>query len=194
MVKTVERKFYMAEYKAISRAISNYEDLNLLFSHIVEGLHRTFSLKGCCIMLFGEREKQLFPVRSVGLSDAYTSKGPLVVDPCESAFLKKEPIFIEDMQNSPLIIYPEAARNEGVKSMLSVPIMYGGNVLGLLRMYTAEIQHFNEEDIDSISTLCLQLAVVLEKNGLENFLEGVKAAMCSIPPRLLKGLLSSDER
>ena len=72
--------------------------------------------------------------------------------------------------------------------MLSVPIMYGDNVLGLLRMYTSDVQYFNEEDIDSISTLCLQLAVVLEKNGLENFLEGIKAAMGSIPPRLLKGL------
>ena len=139
-------------------------------------------------MLFDEREKQLFHVRSVGLSDAYTSKGPILVDPRDSAFFKKEHIFIEDMQNSPLVIYPNEAEKEGVKSMLSVPIMYGDNVLGLLRMYTAEVQYFNEEDIDSISTLCLQLAVVLEKNGLENFLEGVKAAMGSIPPRLLKGL------
>jgi len=188
MAKTVDRKFYMSEYKAISRAISNYEDLNVLFNHIVEGLLRTFALKGCCIMLFDEREKQLFHVRSVGLSEEYTSKGPLFVDPRESAFFKKEPIFIEDMQSSPLIIYPDEAKKEGVKSMLSVPIKYGDNVLGLLRMYTAEIKYYNEEDIDSISTLCLQLAVVLEKNGLENFLEGIKAAMGSIPPRLLKGL------
>jgi signal transduction protein with GAF and PtsI domain len=188
MPTTVERKFHLREYKAISRAISNYGDLNILFTHILDGLQRTFALKGCCIMLFDEREKQLFQVRSVGLSETYISKGPIFVDPRDSAFFKKEPIFIEDMQNSPLIVYPEEARREGVKSMLSVPIMYGGNALGLLRLYTAGIQFFNDEDVDSISTLCLQLAVVLEKNGLENFLEGVKAAMVSIPPRLLKGL------
>ncbi len=188
MAKTVERKFYLEEFKAISRAISNYEDLNLLFTHIVEGLCRTFSLKGCCIMLFDEREQQLFRVSSYGLSDEYTSKGPLVVDKESSSFFKKEPVFIENMSESRLIIYPEAARQEGVVSMLSVPIMYGETVVGLLRMYTGEPQYFNEEDVDSISTLCLQLAVVLEKNGLENFLEGIKAAMGSIPPRLLKGM------
>lgn len=188
MAKIVDRKFYLSEFKAISRAISNYGDLNVLFTHILDGLHRTFSLKGCCIMLYDEREKQLFRVRSVGLSESYTSKGPLLADPQESAFFKKEPVFIEDMQTSDLIVYPDEARSEGIKSMLSVPVMYGETALGLLRMYTAEVQYYNEDDIDSISTLCLQLAVVLEKNGLENFLEGVKMAMGSIPPRLLKGL------
>ncbi|MFP4039419.1 MAG: GAF domain-containing protein [Desulfosudaceae bacterium] len=188
MVKTVERKFYLEEFKAISRAISNYEDLNLLFTHIVEGLCRTFALKGCCIMLFDERERQLFRVSSFGLSDEYISKGPDFVDEKSSAFFKKEPVFIENVPDSPLIRYPEEARQEGVASLLSVPIMYGQAVVGLLRMYTSELQYFNEEDVDSISTLCLQLAVVLEKKGLENFLEGVKAAMGSIPPRLLKGM------
>ncbi len=188
MAKEVERKFYLEEFKAISRAISNYEDINLLFVHIVEGLCRTFSLRGSCIMLFDEREKQLFRVSSHGLSEEYTNKGPDFIDPQNSAFFKKEPVFVEDMPNSELINYPEAAQKEGIVSMLSIPIMYGASALGLLRMYTGEKQFFNAEDIDSISTLCLQLAVVLEKNGLENFLEGVKAAMGSIPPRLLKGL------
>ena len=52
MTRQVKRKFYLKEFKAISRAVSNYEDLNLLFTHIVEGLCRTFSLKGCCILFF----------------------------------------------------------------------------------------------------------------------------------------------
>ncbi|ABW68283.1 GAF domain-containing protein [Desulfosudis oleivorans] len=188
MIRQVERKFYLKEFKAISRAISNYEDLNLLFTHIVEGLCRTFSLKGCCIMLFDEREKQLFRVASHGLSDAYTGKGPVVMDEKYSAFFTKEPVYIEDMQASPLMHYPEAARQEGIKSMLSVPILYRKNVVGLLRMYTDQVQEYHEEDVDSISTLALQLAVVLEKNGLKNFLDGVKTVLGNIPPRLLKGL------
>ncbi|RLC30343.1 MAG: GAF domain-containing protein [Deltaproteobacteria bacterium] len=188
MAIKVERKFYLKEFKAISKAISSYEDLNLLFTHIVEGLCRTFMLKGCCIMLFDEREKQLFSVRTHGLSDEYVNKGPVLVDEKYSAFFKKEPVYIEDMQTSPYIHYPEAAKKEGIKSLLSIPIMCGDNVLGMLRMYTADVQRYNDEDIDSICVLALQLAVVIEKKGLENFLEDVKAAMSSIPPHLLKGL------
>lgn len=187
MTRKVGRKFYLKEFKAISRAISNYEDLNLLFSHIVEGLCRTFSLKGCCIMLFDEREKQLFRVSNHGLSDMYTSTS-VFVDEKYSVFFSGDPVFIENMQESELVHYPEAAQKEGVVSMLSVPIKYRDTVVGLLRMYTGERQDFNEEDVDSICTLALQLAVVLEKNGLQNFLEGVKAAICSIPPRLLQGI------
>ena len=187
MTRKVGRKFYLKEFKAISRAISNYEDLNLLFSHIVEGLCRTFSLKGCCIMLFDEREKQLFRVSSHGLSDAYTST-TVFVNEKYSVFFGGEPVYIENMQQSELVHYPEAAQKEGLVSMLSVPIKYRDTVVGLLRMYTAERQDFHEEDIDSICTLALQLAVVLEKNGLENFMEGVKAAIGSVPPRLLQGI------
>ena len=60
METTPERRFYLRQFKAISNAISIYEDLPVLFSHFVEGICRAFKLKGCSIMLYDEREKQLF--------------------------------------------------------------------------------------------------------------------------------------
>ena len=188
MSQDPDRKFYLKEFKAISHAISTYEDLNLLINHIAEGTTRTFEAKGCCIMLFDDRENQLFTVSSCGISEEYLQKGPLFVDDKYSAFVKGKPVYIEDIVKDPRIQYPEAAREEGIVSMLSIPITYWGTVIGLIRIYHSELKRFNKEDIDALGILSEHLGLVIEINGLKNFLEKVKMAMESLPGRMLKGL------
>jgi signal transduction protein with GAF and PtsI domain len=188
MTKEPARKFYLKEFKAISHAISSYEDLNLLINHLVEGTVRTFEAKGCSIMLYDDREKQLFPVGTYGISEKYLLKGPIFVDDKHSAFVKGKPVFIEDIQNDPRLQYPEAAKKEGIVSMLSIPIIFRGTPIGLIRIYYEEFRRVNEEDIDALSILAAHLGLVIENNGLKNFLEKVKVAIDSLPVRMLEGL------
>ena len=186
MSQEPERKFYLKEFKAISHAISTYEDLTLLINHLVEGTTRTFEAKGCCIMLFDDMENQLFTVSSCGISEEYLQKGPLFVDEKYSAFIRGEPVFIEDIVNDPRIQYPEAAKKEGIVSMLSIPITFRFTPIGLIRIYHNTLKRFNEEDINALSVLCAHLGLVIENNGLKNFLEKVNMAMASLPKRMLK--------
>ena len=99
MSEEPKRRFYLKEFKAISHAISTYEDLHLLINHLAEGTTRTFEAKGCCIMLFDDRENQLFTVSSCGISEEYLQKGPLLVDEMYSAFVKGKPVLIEDLKS-----------------------------------------------------------------------------------------------
>jgi len=66
MNKEPDRRFYLREFKAISHAISTYEDLNTLIRHLAEGTARAFKAHGCSIMLLDERENQLFHMSSNG--------------------------------------------------------------------------------------------------------------------------------
>jgi signal transduction protein with GAF and PtsI domain len=181
-----ERKFYLQEFKAISHAISTYEDLNLLIKHLAEGTTKTFHAKGCCIMLLDEKEKQLFTVSSFGISYEYLQKGPLFVDDKYSAIVTGKPVFIKDMQKEKSIQYPEAAKAEGIVSMLSVPIKYRKAILGVIRIYMGESRAIHEEDIDSLRVIGVNLGLVIEINGLKNFLERVKLAMDSLPLRVIQ--------
>jgi signal transduction protein with GAF and PtsI domain len=188
MTQQPERRIYLREFKAISRAISDYQNLNHLIAFIVEGISRSFQVKGCTIMLLDEREKQLFPVSSYGISDEYLRKGPLVVDEKYSAFVTGEPLFIEDMQSDPRVKYPEEAASEGIVSMLTLPIKSRNTVIGLIRIYNNEPWALHEEDLDSFCVLSEHLGLVIENNGLRNFLDQVKMAMGSLPLRMLEGL------
>ncbi len=181
-------KIHFTEFKAISRAILSYDDLNPLINHIVEHICGSLKVKGCSVMLYDEREGQLFRVGSCGISEAYLDKGPIFADDKYCAFATGKPVFIEDFQNDPRVQYPEEARKEGITSMLSVPIRYRKAHLGLIRIYHDRTWHPNPEDLESFSLLADYLGLVIENNGLKNFLDKVKYAMESLPLRMLKGL------
>ncbi|MBN2059142.1 MAG: GAF domain-containing protein [Deltaproteobacteria bacterium] len=181
------RKFFLKEFKAISHGLSTYEDLNLLVSHLAEGTTRTFEAIGCCIMLFDDTENQLFPFGCFGISEKYLEKGPLCVDDKYSAFVRGEPVFIEDIRSDPRIKYPDEALEEGIVSILSIPIKFRGTAIGLIRIYNGEPKRFNEEDVDALRVLSEHLALVIEYNGLKNFFDKVKMAMDGLPARMLEG-------
>lgn len=183
-----ERKFYLRQFKAISNAISKYEDLPVLFNHLVEGLSRAFKTKGCSLLLYDEQQKQLFHVSSYGISEAYLEKGPVFYDEAQCAFVKGEPVFVDDLKTDPRVQYPEAGLEEGFTFLASFPIKCRDAVLGIIRLYHSDRIVFHDEDVGSILVLLRQLGLVIEYNGLRNFLDMVKGAMSSLPPRMLKGL------
>ncbi|MCK4791190.1 MAG: GAF domain-containing protein, partial [Desulfobacteraceae bacterium] len=63
-----------------------------------------------------------------------------------------------------------------------------GAIIGLMRIYHGEPLELHEDDVDSLSVLLGHLGLVIENNGLKNFVEQVKIGMGSLPPRLLEGL------
>jgi signal transduction protein with GAF and PtsI domain len=188
MSKEPQRRFYLREFKAISKAISTYEDLNILINHFVEGITRAFKVRGASIMLYDEIEEQLFSVGSYGISESYLEKGPVFLkDQCD-AFTKGEPVFVQDMQNDPRVQYPEAAAAENIRAMLTLPIKSRGAVVGLLRIYHSEPIILHEDDVDSIVILAMHLGLLIENNGLRNFVQLINGAMSTLPPRMRNGV------
>ncbi len=186
MTEKKAKKFKLHEFRAISHAISTYENLNMLMVHIVEGVCMTFKIKGACVLLYDDREKQLFIVSSHGISKRYLNKGPIFCDDKHTAFNTGEPVYIEDMQKDDRVQYPEAAAEEGIVSMLSVPIKCRRVSTGIVRLYHSEPMNVHDEDIESLCVLTEHLGLLIENNGLKNFLEGLKILMGSLPLRLLE--------
>jgi len=186
MTKKQEKKFYLKHFRSICHAIATYEDLNMLTDHLSEGTSRRFKAKGCSIMLLDERDNRLYPVSSYGISEDYLNKGPIFMDDKHCSINSGEPVFVEDMQNDPRVQYPQAAVTEGIVAMLSIPIKCREAIIGVLRIYHSEAIIIHEEDIETLCVMSENLGLVIESNGLKNFLEGVSAALESLPPRMLK--------
>lgn len=188
MGEKLVRKFYLKHFKAITDAVATYDDLHLLVNHLAEGTTLTFEAKGCSIMVLDEREKQLFPLGTFGVSEKYLEKGPLFINEEWSAFITGQPEIIHDLNSNPLIQYPQHAAEEGIVAMLTVPIVSRTLVIGLYRIYFGEPKYVHDEDVDSLMVLGKLLGLVIENYGMRNFVEGVKTAMGSLPLRMLKGL------
>jgi signal transduction protein with GAF and PtsI domain len=181
-----ERKFYLKQFKAISNAIATYEDFNLLMNHLAEGVCRTFKIKGASIMILDEIEKQLFRVSNYGISENYLNKGPVFADQKYRSLATGKVEIICDMQHDDRIQYPDAAKEEGIVSLMAIPIKYRKNAIGEMRLYFGQPMNMHEEDVESLCVLSNQLGVIIENNGLKNFVEQIKMAIDSLPPRMLK--------
>ncbi|RLC32330.1 MAG: GAF domain-containing protein [Deltaproteobacteria bacterium] len=185
MTKDPVRIIHLQEFKTISHAISTYDDFSLMITHVIEAIIRTFNVRGCSLLLLDETENQLFHVRSQGVSEEYLKKGAIPVDNKYCAFITGEPILIEDLQNDPRIQYPEAAAREGFVSMFSFPIKARGATVGLIRIYHDKPWKLHKEDVDSFCVLAEHLGLVIELNGLKNFVDKIRAAVDGLPKRIL---------
>ncbi|MDD3112720.1 MAG: GAF domain-containing protein [Methanofollis liminatans] len=65
----------------------------------------------------------------------------------------------------------EVVKANGVRTLLILPIKYGGRVVGLLNMGSTEEKHYMQTSLENISSIGLQLGVALERSVLARALE-----------------------
>ncbi len=133
---------------------------------IVESIRDAADAKGCSLMLLTTDRQQLIHSVACGLSDWYVQKGPVKVDAAIAQALEGKPVSILDATVDPLIQYKDQAKKEGVISILSLPLMRRGQVIGIVRIYTAKLRRFSAREIDFFSALANLGAVALERAEL----------------------------
>ncbi|MBA7705204.1 hypothetical protein ES703_114028 [subsurface metagenome] len=134
---------------------------------IVEALCNAAGAKGCSLMLLTPDRKQLMHNVAYGLSDWYVRKGPVRVDAAIEQALGGEPVAILDAASDSRVQYREQAKMEGVVSMLSLPLMRRGKVIGIVRIYTSERRRFSAQEMDFFGALANLGVVALERAELD---------------------------
>ncbi len=159
----------------VTRAISSAKDPEDVVMVAVESVKTALGVKGCAIFLINRKSNELELTAAHGLSDEYLDKGPVSAMRSIAQSLEEGPVGIYDVSDDPRIQYPEEAKKEGIASILSVPMTSGDNVLGALRVYTAEQWEFTLEDVNFVQAVAQ--------------IVGMAINMC----RLTKGLKDSIE-
>ena len=73
---------------------------------------------------------------------------------------------VGDLQTSAQYQHAEIARREGFVSLLSVPLVYTGECLGTLNVYTAAPHVFSNEEVNTLAALAELSALAIEKARL----------------------------
>ena len=120
------------------------EVLSLIVRHAAGLLHG----KAALIRLLDRSGETLSMAGSFGLSDAYVSKGPVDVENSvvDAEALKGRVVQALDVTDDPRFQYPDAAREEGLRSMLSCAMRAKNRPLGVIRVYTAEVHAFTAHE------------------------------------------------
>ncbi len=160
-MKDSEYTYYSA-FIQITRAISSSIDLKTVLHLIVKSTCEITDSKGCTLMLLDEKGERLEVKSFYGLSEQYVRKGPVSADRSIADTLNGEPVIIEDATSDPRVQYPLEASREGIASIVSVPIMLRGRIMGVLRLYTSVPCRFAKDDIDFLSAVAMQSGLAIE--------------------------------
>lgn len=152
--------------KRLTSSLAPEEVLNT----IVESIAKAIGGKGCSLMLLSPDKKRLIHTISYGLSKWYLRKGPVRTDAIISKVLKGKSVAIRDATQDPRVQYQEQAKREGIASMLSVPLMPDGEVVGIMRVYTSEQRQFSPATIEFLGSVANLGAIALSKARLHEAL------------------------
>ena len=153
--------------------------------------------KVCSLMLLNEKGDGLQLAATQSLSKDYINKPNVKVGQSISgrAVSEKTPITILDVKKDTKYMFPEIARKEKLCSMLAVPLMVKGKVIGVLNCYTSKKHKFTSREIKLVSTVGNQAAIAIhnrklaeEKESLTSKLEERKLV------ERAKGILMKNER
>ena len=168
----------------ISRSLSKSKDSEEIIRMTVVSIKSALDIKGCALFLINRRSKELEVAASAGLSTEYLNKGPISVLHSIADSLEDGPIAVYDVSDDPRIQYPEAAKKEGIASILSVPILVGDDTIGAVRAYTAETWEFTLDDVNFVQALAQIAGILIEMTrlyqGQSEHIEAL-ATMCESP-------------
>jgi GAF domain-containing protein len=159
-METSKEIYYQSLYE-LAEALNSSRSPEAVLYSLVEGVARAIGVKGCSLMLLSPDRKVLLHTVAYGLSEWYVRKGPLSADKSISEALEGKPVAVFDATKDERIQYREEAKKEGIASMLSVPMLLKEEIIGVIRVYTAEPYDFTLDDMYFVGAVANLGAIAL---------------------------------
>lgn len=156
------QRYYRSLYQ-IAAAVNSVRIPEGVLDSMAKTVTEALEAKGCSIMLFSADRNVLLHTADYGLSDRYVRKGPVSADKSISQALEGKPVAILDAAEDERVQYKEQAEQEGIVSMLSAPILLKGEVLGVIRVYTAKQHYFTRSETYFVQEVANLGAIALER-------------------------------
>lgn len=178
---------------SVSRTINSALNVNEALQLITREACTLMEARMCSLLMLDETG-QLVLRASSGAGRAYLSKPKLSVDESFMGVVirRKKPMQLENVQTSSLYQNDEMARREGLVSLLSAPLIFSGQSVGTLNIYTGEPRSFSNEEVHVLTALAELSAIALEKAQLYERVVDVEEQMRQNEKLSALGLLAAE--
>ncbi|MBC8322261.1 MAG: GAF domain-containing protein [Candidatus Marinimicrobia bacterium] len=156
---------YFRAFVNVSKTISSSLDFQTVLDEIVENAVKYLELNAGAISIWNKSGNRLEMIAHIHLSQDFLNKGPVYADKSmPRALTTKQPVIIPNIEDDAELQYPEACRKEGIKAILSIPIIFKDDVIGVVRLFDNKIRTFDEKEIEFMSSLA-DLGAIAIKNA-----------------------------
>ncbi|MBI5544793.1 MAG: GAF domain-containing protein [Deltaproteobacteria bacterium] len=159
-----ERDRQVAELQRAAQAVSSSLKLDEVLDRLVGNAANAFGAKAGAIRLIDETGQRMAMIASCGLSERYLNKGFVEMSrsQIDREALSGTPVIVVDALADPRIQYPREVTDEGIRSMLVVPVVGRHGPLGVLRVYDGRPHRFGVEDVEFALSVASQGAAAIE--------------------------------
>lgn len=130
-------------------------------------LAKALEVKGASIRLLDADGETLELVASYGLSQKYLEKGPVSAQKSIAQALKtQKPVIILNAATDRRVQYRTMNKEEGIVTILAVPIKTKEKVIGVLRLYSQVLRHFAPQEIKLVTALAYLGGLAIQNASL----------------------------
>jgi signal transduction protein with GAF and PtsI domain len=172
-VMAAKKKDYFTSLYKVAKLINSSLEPEKVLDGIVRGVAEGMNVKACGLRLLDSKHDELRMGAYYGLSKGYMRKGKVTLSGSrlDKRALKGEVVYLQDVRTDRNWQYGERAKEEGIVSVLVVPLMVHGRPIGVLRAYTARKRNFGKEDIAFLEAAANLSAIALDKARLHKALK-----------------------
>jgi sigma-B regulation protein RsbU (phosphoserine phosphatase) len=160
--RIVKQANTLALLNEISRDLTSILNLDQLLQRIGDLLRKVIDYQMFSILLLDDSKQKLVHRFAVRFKENIQIKHDIVIGRGLVGALEKKPILAPDVSKDPRYI----KANPEARSELCVPLIYKGEVIGVLDLEHTRRGYFNEEHVRTVSTLAAQVAIAIENARL----------------------------
>ena len=152
----------------IGQAINSTLNLDDTLQVVTRESVQLMDVRMSSLMLLDQGGEILELRASHGAGEAYVDREPVRVNESliGTVIRRRKPVQDEDVQNSGRYQANLLAQDEGLVSLLSVPLIFSDKAIGVLNVYTERPHVFPDEEVRILATLANLSAVAIEKARL----------------------------
>ncbi|SDT86615.1 GAF domain-containing protein [Desulfobacula phenolica] len=163
-----KRKDYFDIFCKLSKIFGTAATQSTLLNLIVESAVETMDGKAACLFLRDVGNEYFIPKSQIGLSETYMHASPRESAGIVNVLEKKGYIVFENAATDERLENHKAKKNEGIASILTVPVRVSNVTQGVLSLYTATRRKFDKSEIDFLCALADQGGIAVHTNNLIN--------------------------
>lgn len=175
-VRTFEHVFNLGQglspvvaMNEVTSTITSSPYLEEILQLLVHLTAKQFSYRVCTVRLLDEVNQELVLRATQATVRAYRRKRAIKLGESIAGRVVREQrtIIVQDVQKDPDYIGHELAREQGLHSMICVPLMMQDRAVGVMTCYTDELREFEQAEIIALETIASQAAVAIEHAKLQ---------------------------
>lgn len=166
--KAVSHAKQLEVISRVSKTITSDLYLEDILKLIVTVTAEIMDSKICSLMLIDGKTKELVLKATQSMSEVYNKKPNFKIGDgiAGKVALENKPKAVYDLSKEVEYKSKAIAAKEGLVSLLSVPLAVKGKVIGVLNSYTSYPHKFTKTEIDVLTTVANQAAIVIENSEL----------------------------